>query len=231
MKAQRRLLQHSALGDRQFPPLLGLTAVVVLTLFLGFATVRPAVARTEAPAPPPIPLRLKGAPARSMAVAESPDSGSADATSRGTRVTQVPQLARDLVAALNTVRRSHKRPALALSPRLQQAGEGHALALARAGQFTHSWPDGRPFGTWIRVFYPSARFRYWSVGENLVWATPTLTPEQAVKDWLASPQHRRVLLTAAWRQVGIGVVYAVAAPGAYGGSDVTVAAAEFGVRR
>jgi uncharacterized protein YkwD len=230
MKAQRRLLQYSALGDRQFPPLLGLTAVVVLTLFLGFATVRPAVARTDAPAPPPIPLRLMGAPARSIAVAESPESGSAEAASHGTRVMQAPQLARALVAEVNAVRRSHKLPALALSPRLQRAGDGHALALARSGQFTHSWPDGRPFGTWIRAFYPPARSRYWSVAENLVWATPTLTAEQAVKDWLASPTHRRVLLTPAWRQIGIGVVDAVAAPGAYGGSDVTVAAAEFGVR-
>ena len=231
MKGQRRLLQHTALGDRQLPPLVGLIAVVVLTLFLGFATVRPAVAKNDAPAPPPIPLHLMGAPARSIAVAQAPEAGSADAARHGTRVTQVPQLARLLVAEVNGVRRSYRLPALALSPRLQRAGAGHALALARAGQFTHSWPDGRPFRNWILGFYPPARFNYWSVGENLVWASPTLTAEQAVKDWLASPTHRRVLLAPAWRQVGIGVVDAVAAPGAYGGSDVTVAAAEFGVRR
>jgi uncharacterized protein YkwD len=231
MKGQRRILQHSALGDRQLPPPVGLIAVVVLTLCLGFATVRPAVAKTDQPAPPPIPLRLKGAPARSLAVAQSPDSESAEAATRGTRVTQVPQLARELVAAVNVLRRSHKLPVLVLSPRLQRAGEGHALALARSGQFTHSWPDGRPFGTWILGFYPAARFRYWRVGENLVWAAPTLTAEQAMEDWLASPKHRQVLLTPAWRQLGIGVVDAVAAPGAYGGSHVTVAAAEFGVRR
>jgi len=231
MKGQRRLLQYSALGDRQFPPLLGLTAVVLLTLFLGFATVRPAVARTDAPAPPPIPLRLKGAPARSMAVAQSPDTASAEAATRGTRVTQVPQLARELVAAINTLRRSHKLPPLVLSPSLRRAGERHALALARAGQFAHSWPDGRPYGKWILGFYPPAQFRYWRVGENLVWATPMLTADQAVEDWLASPKHRQVLLTPAWRQLGIGVVDAAAAPGVYGGSHVTVAAAEFGVRR
>ena len=231
MKGQRRLLHHSALGDLQLPPLLGLTAVVVLTLFLGFATVRPAVARTDAPAPPPIPLRLMGAPAKSIAVAQSPDSASGGEASGGTRVTQAPQLARDLVAEVNAVRRSHKLPPLVLFPRLQRAAEGHARALARSGQFTHSWPDGRPFETWIRVFYPPGRFRYWGVGENLVWASPTLTAEQAVEEWLASPTHRRVLLTPAWRQVGIGAVGAVAARGTYGGSDVTVVAADFGVRR
>jgi uncharacterized protein YkwD len=228
MKAHRRLLHHSALGDRQFPPLFGLIAVVVLTLLLGFEIVQPAVAKTDAPAPPPIPLRLMGAPAKSIAVVQSSESGSA---SRGTRVTEAPQVARDLVVAVNALRRSHKLQPLALSPRLQRAAQGHADALARTGQFTHSWPDGRPYGTWIRAFYSPARFRYWRVGENLVWASPTLTADQAVQDWLASPKHRQILLTPSWRQLGIGVVDAVAAPGTYGGSDVTVAAAEFGVRR
>src|SRR6266516_6034542 len=130
MKAHRRVLQHSALGDRQFPPLFGLIAVVALTLLLGFESVQPAVAKTDAPAPPPIPLRLMGAPAKSIAVAQSPDSGSGNEASRGTGVTEVPQLARDLVVAVNTVRRSHKLPLLVLSPRLQRAGNEHARELA-----------------------------------------------------------------------------------------------------
>jgi uncharacterized protein YkwD len=231
MKGPRLLPHHNALGNRQLPPLVGLIAVVALTLFLGFAIVRPPVAKTGTPASPPIPLRLKGAPASFSALSKSPDSTSAGATSGDTRVTLAPQLARDLVAEVNTLRRSHKLRPLVLSPTLQRAAEGHAGALARSGKFTHSWPDGRPFGSWIRVFYSPARYRYWKVGENLVWASPTLTAQQAVQDWLASPAHREILLTPAWRQLGIGVVDAVAAPGAYGGSDVTVAAAEFGVRR
>jgi len=39
------------------------------------------------------------------------------------------------------------------------------------------------------------------------------------------------LLRSSWRELGIGVVSAVAAPGAYGGQDVQIAAAEFGLRR
>jgi hypothetical protein len=37
--------------------------------------------------------------------------------------------------------------------------------------------------------------------------------------------------TNSWRELGIGVVSAVAAPGTYGGRDVQIAAAEFGLRR
>jgi len=38
------------------------------------------------------------------------------------------------------------------------------------------------------------------------------------------------MLTPSWRELGVGVVTATAAPGAYGGRDVQIAAAEFGKR-
>jgi len=38
------------------------------------------------------------------------------------------------------------------------------------------------------------------------------------------------MLTPSWREFGIGVVTATAAPGAYGGRDVHIAAAESGKR-
>ena len=48
---------------------------------------------------------------------------------------------------------------------------------------------------------------------------------------LDSPIHRRVMLAPGWRELGIGVVSAVGAPGAYGERDVQIAAAEFGTRK
>jgi len=38
------------------------------------------------------------------------------------------------------------------------------------------------------------------------------------------------MLTPSWRELGVGVVAATAAPGAYGGRDVQIGAAEFGSR-
>ncbi len=103
--------------------------------------------------------------------------------------------------------------------------------LATAGMFTHDWPTtGRLFASWIRSFYPARGYRAWSAGENLLWASPGFTSASAVQQWLDSPAHRRVLLKKGWRELGIGVVSAVAAPGAYGGRDVQIAAAEFGLR-
>jgi uncharacterized protein YkwD len=115
---------------------------------------------------------------------------------------------------------------------LANAATEHAKALATAGMFTHDWPTtGRLFSSWIRGFYPARGYRAWSAGENLLWASPGFSPTDAVQQWLDSPAHSRVLLTKSWRELGIGVVSAVAAPGTYGGGDVQIAAAEFGLRR
>jgi uncharacterized protein YkwD len=151
---------------------------------------------------------------------------------RSFAVSATPDLARTLVAAVNRARRAHGLRPLAYTGALASAATEHAKALATAGMFTHDWPTtGRLFSSWIRSFYPARGYRAWRAGENLLWASPGFSPADAVQQWLDSPAHRRVLLTKSWRELGIGVVSAVAAPGTYGGRDVQIAAAEFGLRR
>jgi uncharacterized protein YkwD len=148
------------------------------------------------------------------------------------KVSAVPAVASTLLVEVNRIRRTHGLKPLVYSGALTRAATSHAKALAAAGQFTHAWPsNGSPFGRWIRTYYRPAGYRRWSVGENLVWAAGTLSPETAVQQWLASPVHRRVLLTPSWRELGVGVVSAAAAPGFYGNRDVHIGAAEFGLRR
>jgi uncharacterized protein YkwD len=64
----------------------------------------------------------------------------------------------------------------------------------------------------------------------MVWASPGLSADQALEMWLNSPPHRKNLLTPAWREIGLGAVRALAAPGVYQGRDVTILTADFGVR-
>jgi uncharacterized protein YkwD len=159
-------------------------------------------------------------------------SQSAGTTTKPFSVAATPDLARALAAEVTRTRRAHGLRPLRISTRLADAGTAHARALAEAGQFTHAWPTtGSLFASWIRSYYPSRGYRSWSAGENLLWASPTMTPANAVQQWLDSPAHRRVMLSHSWRELGIGVVTAAAAPGAYGGRDVQIAAAEFGTRR
>jgi uncharacterized protein YkwD len=147
-------------------------------------------------------------------------------------VSAIPDLARSLLAEVNRTRRKYGLRPLAYSAPLANAATEHSKALATAGMFTHNWPTtGRLFSSWIRGFYSAGGYRAWSAGENLLWASPGFTPASAVQQWLDSPTHRRVLLTKSWRELGIGVVSAVRAPGTYGGRDVQIAAAEFGLRR
>jgi len=49
--------------------------------------------------------------------------------------------------------------------------------------------------------------------------------------WVNSPEHRKILLTGRWREVGLSAVHVATAPGAYGGREVTIVTADFGVRR
>jgi uncharacterized protein YkwD len=58
-----------------------------------------------------------------------------------------------------------------------------------------------------------------------------VSARQAVEMWLASPEHRRILLDKRWRQLGLGVIRADGAGGIYGGQSVVILAAEFGLRR
>ena len=49
--------------------------------------------------------------------------------------------------------------------------------------------------------------------------------------WMASPEHRAVILDGSWREVGIGAVHADAASGMFLGRAVTVITTDFGAMR
>jgi uncharacterized protein YkwD len=101
--------------------------------------------------------------------------------------------------------------------------------MAQRGFFAHESSDGTPF--WRRVERYYSETRYWSVGENLLWSSPDVDPARALRMWMNSPGHRKILLTARWREVGLSAVHVDAGPGVFNGMPVTVVTADFGVRR
>ena len=48
--------------------------------------------------------------------------------------------------------------------------------------------------------------------------------------WSIKQMHRVIMLSKAWRQIGVAVIRADRAPGVYGGRRTTVVVADFGVR-
>jgi uncharacterized protein YkwD len=136
-----------------------------------------------------------------------------------------------VLAAINDVRRRNGLAALRISNQLSAAAQSHSNAMAKRGFFAHESADGTAFWRRIERFYPQGRHRYWSVGENLAWASPGMSSADALEMWMQSPPHRENLLTARWRDVGIAAVHVAVGPGVYGGQPATILTADFGVRR
>jgi uncharacterized protein YkwD len=136
-----------------------------------------------------------------------------------------------VLADVNALRRSHGLRALRISTRLTAAADTHSRSMARRGFFSHDSADGSSFSKRIERYYRPSGYRYWSVGENLLWASPNVDSASALKMWLNSPPHRANLLFRGWREIGLSAVHVENAPGAYAGQSVTIVTADFGVRR
>ena len=147
------------------------------------------------------------------------------------RVRQVPALEEQVLAAINDLRQEHRLAPLRLNTQLAATAREHSLSMAEHGYFSHSSLTGSPFWKRVEQKYAPHRGRLWTVGENLVWASPGLSAGKVLAMWLSSAPHRRNLLTPAWREIGLGAVRALAAPGVYQGLDATIVTADFGVRR
>jgi uncharacterized protein YkwD len=141
----------------------------------------------------------------------------------------------DLEAAIldevNAARAAHGLRPLVTSRGLKAAARAHSRAMLASGAFRHDSADGTAFSERIRRFYPSRGFDSWSVGENLLFSTDELAAAGAVAAWLDSSSHRRNMLSPAWRDVGVGVWRAAAAPGDFGGANASVITVDFGSRR
>ncbi|MGB2953364.1 MAG: CAP domain-containing protein [Gaiellaceae bacterium] len=131
---------------------------------------------------------------------------------------------------MNVVRVSHGLRPLRFSRGLAAAARRHSVDMANAGYFQHDSANGAAFWKRIARFYGSAGYRYWSVGENLFYESPDATAASAMTAWMHSAGHRENILSREWRDVGVSAVHAVAAPGQYGGSAVTIVTVDFGVR-
>ncbi len=140
-------------------------------------------------------------------------------------------LEQDVLSNVNLLRHQHGLGALRLSAKLAAAARLHSTEMAQRGYFSHDSANGTSFDKRIAHFYSLGGKRYWSVGENLLWSSPDVSASSALDMWMNSPEHRKILLTARWREIGLSAVHLSSAPGTYGGREVTIVTADFGVRR
>ena len=154
---------------------------------------------------------------------------SALATSRSEK--NLATLNHQVLAAVNRFRAAHGLAALRESAALDRSARQHSDEMGRRGYFAHSSADHTAFWRRIRRYYTAKHYSYWSVGENLVWESPSLSAGGALKLWIGSPPHLKNLLTPQWRQIGVSAVGVAHAPGVYGGRRVVIVTTDFGVRR
>jgi uncharacterized protein YkwD len=132
---------------------------------------------------------------------------------------------------LNAIRTQHGLVPLRLNAELTTAATQHSREMGADGYFQHSSVDGTAFWKRIGRWYGSTGYGYWSVGENLLWSSPDVTPQAALQLWMNSPEHRANILTARWREIGVSAVHLATAPGTYANRPVTIITTDFGVRR
>jgi uncharacterized protein YkwD len=129
-----------------------------------------------------------------------------------------------LLRLINSARAAHGLHGLRASTPLERAASGHARSMARFGFFAHESRDGSSPRDRIARVDPRLASR--GVGEVLLWRSPGPSPDQALSMWLGSPPHRAVLLDRDLRLIGLVALEAKAAPGVFGGMDVTIVAAD-----
>jgi uncharacterized protein YkwD len=112
---------------------------------------------------------------------------------------------------------------LSLNAKLNDAGNAKLAADVSCGEFSHT-PCGRPFSAGFSDYLNGAAG--YEVGENIAWGTGKYgTPREAMNGWLHSAGHRENLLTAAYKELGVGYL-----PGQsfLGRSGATLWSQEFG---
>ena len=146
------------------------------------------------------------------------------------RVVALDDLERSVLVEINALRRKNGVAPLRMNVRLRAAADAHSTAMAKRGFFAHESADGSSFWKRVARYYPRGRGP-WSVGENLLWSSPSVDAAGSVRMWLNSAPHRKNLLASHWREIGLSAVHVDAGPGVFNGAPVTILTADFGRRR
>jgi uncharacterized protein YkwD len=112
--------------------------------------------------------------------------------------------------SINAIRRDHDLTDLKLSSNLSKVARKHSREMADFDRFAHEGLGG----TTPAKRVTAAGIRYAGVAENITMNNnPEEAMQQAVRDWMDSPGHRKNILDRRFRTTGVGV--AVSEDGKY----------------
>jgi uncharacterized protein YkwD len=159
-------------------------------------------------------LTLAAAAPAAEAAAPKPTSAHAARSCAGAnRIPTKSTLARasrSTLCLLNAQRAAHGLRGLRVSRTLNRSARRYARSMVAHRFFSHVSPAGQTLQARISRSGYLRGANGWAYGENLAWgAGSRATPRQIVRAWMASPGHRANILSARWRNIGVGI-----APGA-----------------
>ncbi len=146
------------------------------------------------------------APAVTPAPIPAPTPGPAPAPTPSTGISASEQRVLDLTNQARAVARScgttsyPAAPALTWNASLATAARSHASDMAVSNYFSHTSQDGRTF---VQRATNAGYSGYHALGENIAAGQPT--PESVVAGWLNSPGHCSNIMSANFRELGVGV--------------------------
>jgi uncharacterized protein YkwD len=115
---------------------------------------------------------------------------------------------RAVLACVNTERDERGLAPVRPQADLMCAARTHSRSMAHQSFFSHDSTNGTPFS--LRLLghgYAREGYYGWDVGENIASArvgTVGATPQGVVLLWMRSAAHRRVILSGAFRDAGVG---------------------------
>jgi uncharacterized protein YkwD len=133
---------------------------------------------------------------------------------------------------MNEIRAARHLPALRFSASLRRIASGQARDMVRGHYFGDQSISGQsPLSRILASSYVAHQAKlHLHAAQNIGWGTGhTATPAGIVKAWMESPPHRAIILTASYRDAGVGVSPSV--PSGFSGQwHGGTYAAEFGTR-
>jgi uncharacterized protein YkwD len=123
-----------------------------------------------------------------------------------------------VLTLLNQIRQQHNLTTFTALPQLRNAARFHSSDMIAKSYFDHNSPT-EAWDARVSRFLKSPL-----IGEDIAWGQGSYgTPEGIVSQWMHSPTHRAIILTASLHRIGLGL-----ALGSYDGTtDTVMATADF----
>jgi uncharacterized protein YkwD len=113
---------------------------------------------------------------------------------------------RRVLHLINASRKRHGLHTVRLRSSLYHAAKAHSRSMIGKDYFSHySYSGATPAERILSYGYTQTGCTYWKVGECIGWGKDDVGTARAIfHKWMKSSGHRAIILTKAWRDVGVG---------------------------